>query len=194
MSKLAVKLASCPCTVAFSLGVAVADWICSVNLDAVSALATPLISSPSCICLCTGLVIWLATPWAASNCPTELAACCCACICACEGTWPWAAWVWDRACSTWPAACCDCIKLASVTCWGVAVAVPATVVGTAKSPATWPIPLATNVSCVATGLTVCICAPAGNPGWVIIWALMSPMLGATSSVRILPSGSVIGWP
>ena len=64
-SKLAVRLANCPCTVACVDGVASAACICSVNLDAFSAFATSDIISPSCICLCTGFSNFIAVPWAA---------------------------------------------------------------------------------------------------------------------------------
>jgi len=61
-SKPSVKVLSCPCTVAFSLGLAVAASICSANLAAFSASATPFINSPSCISLCAGLSIKVAVP------------------------------------------------------------------------------------------------------------------------------------
>ena len=77
-SKFAVKLASCPATVAWSVGVDVAASTCSVNAFAFSAFATGSMSSPACISLCTGLSTELNYPVQQSNLATLEAVCCAA--------------------------------------------------------------------------------------------------------------------
>ena len=72
ISKFSVSSASCPETVAFSDGVAVAASISSVYLEATSALAAPSINSPSCIFLCIGFSNIAAVPCAASKSDTLL--------------------------------------------------------------------------------------------------------------------------
>ena len=74
-SKLAVRVASCPATVACSLGVDVAASTCSVNALAFSASATPSINSPVCICLVVGLFNVIALPCAAVTLDTLVAVC-----------------------------------------------------------------------------------------------------------------------
>ena len=119
---------------------AVAASICSLNVAAVCALATPLISSPSCILRFTGEFISVAFPCAAVKSPTLVAVCCAAVTCARGSSGViCAACVASIAVSIAGADVLAVITLASILSSGLACAVPAVVVGTATLPVIVPV-------------------------------------------------------
>ena len=195
-SKLAVNPASCPCTVACVEGVAVAASICSAKVEAAWALAAPVINSPVCICLCTGFCITLATPWAACNWDTELAACCCAFNCACWLTAPWAPCIGatveatfklDKAVSIWAASVGVCV--------GAAVAVPIVAVWTdAPVGDNWPV-FGFTIWAWFMGVSAATVAPPwGKVGFNACWTLKSSMFVSVAILGPVGCCVCIGTP